>query len=115
MLVGVIAVLASGFLLDGSLLTEGRAGSTVGGQNPNGAQIRLDLQGRGSNGDGVLLFGLTPSAVFSNGRALFAPAFGEADLRLDGTTLLRLRQGFGYGSPALPPPAAPPPAGARPG
>jgi len=114
MLVGVIAVLASGFLLDGSLLTEGRAGSTVEGQNPNGAAIRLDLQGRGANGDGVLLFGLTPTAVFSDGRALFARAFGEADLRLDGTTTLRLRQGFGYGTADFSPLAPASPAGPGP-
>ncbi|HYS09562.1 MAG TPA: hypothetical protein VEP66_12495 [Myxococcales bacterium] len=103
-----IAMLASGFLLDGSLTTEGRAGSTVQGQTPNAAAVTLDLQARSNMEDGILRLGLTPSAVFSDGSQYFARGFGQWDLRLDGTSWLRLRQGLGYGTVDLSPVAAAP-------
>ena len=104
MLAGGIALLAAGLLLDGSVQAEGRAGSTVQGQTPNAAGLTLDVQGRSGEGDGMFRFGLTPSGVLSDGGSrLFARGFGEADLRLEGTSWLRLRQALGYGTIDLSP------------
>src|SRR5690242_9225775 len=104
MLGGGIALLAAGLLLDGSVQAEGRAGNTVQGQTPNAAALTLDVQGRAGEGGGVLRFGITPSGVLSEGTSrLFARGFGEADLRLDETSWLRLRQQLGYGTVDLSP------------
>lgn len=116
----ILAALAAGLVADGSVRVDGRAGSTDGGQDPNGAGVSADLVGRTSGPDGVLRFGASPRVVFAQGRELFARAFGEADLRLRESAWVRLRQSLGYGSIDLSPLATRegpgpvlPPAGAR--
>jgi hypothetical protein len=98
-----IAALAAGVVIDGSVRTEARGGSSVGGVSPNAAGVSAGLQGRSPTSDAVFLFGLSPSAVLAQGRHLFARGFGEADLRLGGEAWARLRQGLGYGSADLSP------------
>src|SRR5438093_13350132 len=99
----IIAALAAGVVADGSVRVDGRAGTTDGGQDPNAAGLSAELTGRASGPDGALRFGLSPSAVFAEGRQLFARAFGEADLRLRSSAWVRLRQSLGYGSIDLSP------------
>ena len=98
-----IAALAAGLLIDGSVRTEARGGTSVGGEDPSSAGISLDVQARTSNADGALRFGLSPSAVLAQGRQVFVRGFGEAELRFGRRAWVRLRQALGYGSVDLSP------------
>jgi len=100
------AVLAAGFVADGSARVEARGGPTEGGEDPNSVGISADLLGRVSGPDGALRFGFSPSAVRAQGNQLFARGFGEAELRLRESAHVRLRQALGYGSLDLSPVAA---------
>jgi len=100
---GVIAALASGLLVDGSMLADLRSGSSVEGQDPSAAAISADLQGRLSDGGIGLKFGLEPSAVLAQSSRVFARGFGQVDLRLDETAWAHLKQGLGYGTVDLSP------------
>jgi hypothetical protein len=111
----IIAVIAAGFSLDGSVRAEARGGTTVGGQDPSSAGLSADLSGRASNPEGVLRFGLSPSGVLAQGRQLFVRGFVQGDLRLGGTAWARLRQALGYGSLDLSPVGAGPLPGPVPG
>ncbi len=103
MAIATIAALAAGMVLDGSVRTEARAGTSSAGETPNAAAVRLDVLGRAPNPDGALSFGLSPSAVLASGRQLFARGFGEGELRLGPRAWARLRQALGYGSADLSP------------
>ena len=99
-----VAVLAAGLIADGSVRVEGRAGTTVGGQDPSSAGVSADLTARAPGPDGAFRFGISPSSVLaSEGSQLFARGFAEADWRLRAGAWVRLRQGLGYGSIDLSP------------
>src|SRR6266852_6806075 len=103
MLMVTIAAVAAGLAVDGSVRTEARGGTTVGGQDPNSASLSGDVQARASTPDGALRLGVAPSAVLSQSRQLFVCGFGEVDLRVGGTAWARLRQALGYGTIDLSP------------
>jgi len=98
-----IAAVAAGLAVDGSVRTEARGGTTVGGQDPNSASLSGDVQARASTPDGALRLGVAPSAVLAQSRQLFVRGFGEVDLRVGGTAWARLRQALGYGTIDLSP------------
>jgi hypothetical protein len=110
MMLSTIAALAAGLVADGSVRVEGRGGTAAGGTDPNSVGVSGDLQGRASDADGVLRFGLSPSVVLAQGTQLFVRGFGAAELRLRNGAWARVRQAFGYGSIDLSPLA---PAAAR--
>lgn len=97
----IVAALAAGIVLDGSVRADARAGTTTGGQSPSAAGLALDLSGLASDPDGTLRFGVAPSAVLADGKKLFARGFIERDQRLGSSTWARLRQSLGYGSADL--------------
>src|SRR6267143_1994764 len=120
MMLSTIAALAAGLVADGSVRVEARGGTTVGGQDPSSIGVSGDLQGRVSDPDGVLRFGVAPSAVLAQGSQLFVRGFAEGDLRFRNGAWARVRQALGYGSMDLsalaPGPArgpVQPPAGSR--
>ena len=99
----IAAVLASGLWVDGSLLTELRDGTTVGGADPRAAALSASVQARGASPEGALRLGLSPSAVLAERVQLFARGFGELELRIGGNGSARLRQALGYGTVDLSP------------
>jgi len=99
MLLVTLAALATGLLMDGSVATELRGGTSEGGEDPNAALVSGELRARLPGPDGELQFGLAPSALLGRDRReLFARASGEGDLRIGKRATARLRQGLGYGS-----------------
>jgi hypothetical protein len=106
MMMPAIAAVAAGLLIDGSMRTEARGGSSVEGEDPSSVSVSADLLARTSNADGALRFGVSPSAVLAQGRQLFVRGFGEAELRFGRRGSVRVRQALGYGSVDLSPVAA---------
>src|SRR6267143_210067 len=98
MMLSTLAALAAGLVADGSVRVEARGGTTVGGQDPSSIGVSGDLQGRVSDPDGVLRFGVAPSAVLAQGSQLFVRGFAEGDLRFRNGAWARVRQALGYGS-----------------
>jgi hypothetical protein len=92
------SLLSAGLTLDGSVRAEGRAGAIVAGQDPRATAVAVELNGRTSGPDAVLLFGILPSAVFARDNQLFARGYLEADLRLGRDGWLRARQRGSYGT-----------------
>src|SRR5207248_3374129 len=124
MIAVAIATLAAGLSLDGSVRSEARAGSTIGGQDPSSVGVTAELDGRASYPEGAVRFALAPSLALGAGHEVFVRGFGEGGLRIGRRASIRLREALGYGTvdlapvtsgPALGPPRGPVqvPAGTR--
>jgi hypothetical protein len=93
-----IAIVATGLMVEGTVRTEARGGTTVSGQDPSAVGAAADIRSAVDGADASLHLGVAPVVVAAQKSEVLGRVFAEGELRLAPSLHARLRQGLGYGT-----------------